>query len=68
MTQKLLIPRAAVPGHIFERTGLVIAKNTLSKMANRGGGPEYRIFGKTAYYTEAALDAWVAEKLSPPKR
>lgn len=48
--------------------GLQFSKNTLAKLATVGGGPEYRIFGSRAYYTAAALNSWIEEKLSAPRR
>lgn len=68
MATNTYISRASVPSHLLERFGLGVTKNTLAKLAHCGGGPEYQVFGKKAYYTEVALEAWVAEKLSPPRR
>lgn len=48
--------------------GLKTSWTTLQKLATVGGGPEYQIFGNRAVYTEAALDAYVASKLSAPRR
>lgn len=61
------LSRASAPNYLLAR-GLRFSKNTLAKLATVGGGPEYRTFGGRAYYTEAALDAWVDEKLSAPRR
>ena len=68
MAKDTYIPRTAVPGHLLAKWGFIVSKNTLAKLAHSGGGPEYRVFGKKAYYTDAALEVWVAEKLSPPRR
>ena len=46
--------------------GLPCAKLTLQKYATVGGGPEFQKFGKRVVYTAAALDRWVAERLSAP--
>lgn len=48
--------------------GIPIAKNTLSTLATRGGGPIYRRFGRQVVYLPSELDSWVAEKLSAPRR
>lgn len=48
--------------------GVPCTKNTLQKYATIGGGPKYRIFGNRALYTPEDIDAWIAEKLTPPRR
>lgn len=48
--------------------GLKTSPATLTKLACVGGGPEYRIFGNRAVYTEAALSEWAEAKLSAPRR
>lgn len=50
------------------RKGLPTAKNTFQKFATTGGGPIYRRFGNKAVYTPSDLDAWISEKLSPPRK
>ena len=52
----------------LKERGLRVTKNTLQKLATTGGGPEYQIFGNKAVSTPEALDAWVAAKLSAPRR
>lgn len=47
--------------------GLKISKLTLQKMATKGGGPLYQIFGFRSVYTRAYLDAWAEKKLSAPR-
>lgn len=44
--------------------GLPCAARTLAKLATIGGGPEYQRFGARAVYTPAALDAWIASRMS----
>ena len=61
------LPRADAPKYLA-KYGFRISKNTLAKMATVGGGPEYRLFGGRAYYAERALDAWIADGLSAPRR
>jgi hypothetical protein len=67
MDHETFLPRSKAPGYLLGR-GFQFSKNTLAKLATVGGGPEYRIFGGRAYYTESALDAWVDAKLSAPRR
>lgn len=47
--------------------GLTYSATTLQKLATVGGGPVYRRFGNRAVYTTADLDAWIEQKLSPPR-
>jgi hypothetical protein len=54
--------------HLTQDLGLPITHNTLMKLATVGGGPEYQIFGNKAVYTDEALNAWAASKLSAPRR
>lgn len=61
------LTRAEAAGYLNER-GLPITKNTLQKMATTGGGPVYRLFGTRTVYTASDLDAWVEQKLEPPRR
>ncbi len=48
--------------------GIPLAKNTLQKMATVGGGPLYRRFGNRSLYKAKDLDAWIAERVSSPRR
>lgn len=50
------------------RQGLPLAKTTLQKFATVGGGPVYRRFGRRAVYLASDLDAWIASKLTAPRR
>ncbi len=38
---------------------------TLAKLAVGGGGPRFRVAGRTPLYTTDDLDAWVESILSP---
>lgn len=60
--------RSEVPAYLLEKHGVVVAKKTLDKLFTVGGGPEVEHFGKIPLYTPAALDAWVAQKLTAPRR
>jgi len=53
--------------YIRER-GIPISASTLAKYACLGGGPEMRYFGRIPLYEIAALDAWVAHRMSAPRR
>lgn len=49
-----------------ERRGLPCSPKTLAKLATIGGGPRYQRFGLRAVYTPAALDDWIASRMSAP--
>ena len=61
------LDRAEAADYLSSR-GLRTSRNTLQKLVTVGGGPLYRRFGKRAVYLQADLDAWIAERLSPPRR
>ena len=48
--------------------GLPAAVATLNKLACVGGGPVFQSFGRLPRYRPEDLDAWVAARLSKPKR
>jgi hypothetical protein len=48
--------------------GYPISDKTLASMATRGGGPEYRSFGRTVLYRWSDLLAWAESRLSAPRR
>lgn len=48
--------------------GITYSRATLQKLATTGGGPIYRICGGRALYTAPDLDAWIKERMSPPRR
>jgi hypothetical protein len=54
--------------YLTETHALRCAASTLEKLRSTGGGPRFVRFGRTVAYERAALDAWVAEKISPPQR
>jgi hypothetical protein len=47
--------------------GFPIAVSTLSTMATRGGGPEYRKFGPKVLYLWGPTLQWALARLSPPR-
>jgi hypothetical protein len=48
--------------------GLPITKSQITKLAHEGGGPEYQIWGNKAVSTPEQVDAWIAAKLTAPRR
>jgi hypothetical protein len=56
-------PRASQ--HLAKR-GVDRSTSYLRKLRCVGGGPVYRTLNGKPYYTEADLDAWIEESLSPP--
>jgi hypothetical protein len=61
MTEKYLTRREA--SEYLKAKGLPVAASTMGKFATTGGGPEYQIWGRGAFYTESALDAWALGRL-----
>lgn len=60
--------RAEVPAYLASVHSVTIKASTLSKMYTTGGGPPCVHFGRVPLYETVALDAWVAERLSAPRR
>jgi hypothetical protein len=61
------LSRKAAADYIKAR-GLFCTPGSLTKFAHKGDGPIYQIFGSRAVYTPKNLDAWIDQKLSPPRR
>jgi hypothetical protein len=51
---------------VREKWGIPCATRTLAKLASVGGGPEMVYSGRIPLYTEKALDAWAASRISAP--
>ena len=68
MEQEKFFGRRGAAAYVNDERGLPCKPNTLQKYATTGNGPEYQRFGNRAVYTKSALDAWVDEKLSAPRR
>jgi hypothetical protein len=64
-TKFLSEPQAAA---FLAELGLTVAPKTLRKLRCVGGGPSFVKFGRAPLYQPEALDRWVEEKLTPPKR
>ena len=60
--------RSEVPAYLAEKHSVSIKASTLAKMYTVGGGPACVHFGRVPLYETTALDAWVAERLSAPRR
>lgn len=61
------ITRSNVPKFLKRKTGLTISAKTLANLASVGAGPEYQIWGRTAYYRKSTLLAWAEVRLGVPK-
>jgi hypothetical protein len=48
--------------------GYPVAEKTLTTKATRGGGPPYRLFGRTVLYRWGDAIAWAEDRLSEPRR
>ncbi len=57
--------RAEAVIYLFETHGIQRAVGTLAKLAVVGGGPRFRVAGRTPLYETDDLDAWVDSILSP---
>jgi hypothetical protein len=50
----------------LEECGIPLSADTLATKATRGGGPPFRIFGKSAVYQWADVVEWVRETMGEP--
>lgn len=64
-TTPRFLDRLEAAQHLTNR-GLKTSPKTLQKLATVGGGPAYQRYGHRAVYTVENLDAWAAERLTPP--
>ena len=60
--------RSEAATYLLETHGIRRAVGTLAKLAVVGGGPRFRVAGRTPLYSIDDLDAWVESILSPPVR
>ncbi len=60
--------RAEAADYLYEQHGIRRAVGTLAKLAVVGGGPRFRVAGRTPLYAPADLDAFAASITSPPVR
>ena len=57
--------RSEAATYLLETHGIRRAVGTLAKLAVIGGGPRFRVAGRTPLYSTDDLDAWVKSILSP---
>ena len=57
--------RAEASTYLLENHGIRRAVGTLAKLAVVGGGPRFRVAGRTPLYEPDDLDAWAESILSP---
>ncbi len=60
--------RNEASNYLYETHGIRRAVGTLAKLAVVGGGPRFRVAGRTPLYSADDLDAWADSILSPPVR
>ncbi len=60
--------RSEAATYLHETHGIRRAVGTLAKLAVIGGGPRFRVAGRTPLYAADDLDAWADSILSPPVR
>lgn len=72
MTHRVLNPdillRRREAAAALTALGFPIAEATLATQATRGGGPEFRRFGRIPLYRWADLRSWAEERMTPPMR
>lgn len=67
MSSEPLLNRRAAAERIKGR-GIPTEASTLAKLASIGGGPSMRKFGRRVFYEAQALEAWIDEKLTVPRK
>lgn len=60
------LTRATAADYLTDEKGVKTTTQTLADKASAGAGPRYSIINGRALYTEADLDAWVAEQAARP--
>ena len=65
MSHNRRLRRAEAAAYLLEQHGINRATGTLAKYAVVGGGPRFRVAGRTPLYETDDLDAWVESILSP---
>ncbi len=66
MSHNRRLRRAEAAPYLLETHGIGRAVGTLAKLAVVGGGPRFRVAGRTPLYSTDDLDAWAESILSPP--
>ena len=62
MTELLKRDEAAA---YLQEAGLRMSRTSLARYAMGGGGAQYALIGRTAYYKPEWLDAWLEDQLTP---
>jgi hypothetical protein len=62
---KLYFTRQRAAEYLTQK-GVPTTEQSLADRVRRGNGPRYGMIGFRALYTEADLDAWIAERLARP--
>ena len=57
--------RSEAATYLLETHGIRRAVGTLAKLAVVGGGPRFRVAGRTPLYSTGDLDTWAESILSP---
>jgi hypothetical protein len=65
--QDALLRRKQVADALTE-AGYPVTRATLATKATRGGGPPFRLFGRTPLYRWADALRWAEGRLTPPRR
>ena len=58
--------RSEAASYIVERYRIPCSFKTLTNLAWKGGGPQFRRAGRIALYAQHDLDAWAIARMSPP--
>ena len=68
MSHTPYLRRKAAAEYIRVRWGIPCSEKTLAKLACIGGGPVYRLCGRTPLYAPADLDSFAESKIGKPVR
>ncbi|MGJ0506165.1 MAG: hypothetical protein ACR652_03335 [Methylocystis sp.] len=61
---KVRLHTAEASEYLLAAHGVTVAPSTLAKLRSVGGGPQFDKFLSSVLYRPAALDAWVAQKMT----
>jgi hypothetical protein len=65
MSHNRRLRRSDASTYLLETHGIRRAVGTLAKLAVVGGGPRFRVAGRTPLYSTEDLDAWADSIISP---
>jgi hypothetical protein len=68
MSSPTYLLRNEAAQYVREKWGLRCAPRTLAKLACIGGGPTFRIAGRSPLYEPEQLDSWAQSRIGPPVR